>query len=413
LPASGSSLAATILREMPSATPTMPLGLAIAGAGADVRAHDGADFETIEIEGYEVRCGFATVDPRPFEPDGANKADALIEVTAFSCNYRDKALILRMTVIPSERGCYVIGSELAGRVVAVGSEVGTLEPGDRVMVDGFFGTESRPWGLPTNHASRSLQILPAVKLMRVPDAMSDEVAAAFTIGAQTSFSMVRRAGVGPGSEVLVTAGTSNTSLFLLQAARREGATVSVTTTSEAAVDRLRALGAAQVFVLEPDGPRFDAAAIGEYAKSVGGFAAVLDPYFDLYLERAVPALASFGVYVTCGLERQFPSREALRAGVARKPVLHDDVLAAALTRNISVVGNCLGSTTDLERGRDAFVAGELQVELDRVMEAEGAAAFLSRTYCERGRFGKVVYRYAEEVSAGGEGSVASQAAGGR
>jgi NADPH:quinone reductase-like Zn-dependent oxidoreductase len=375
---------------------TALLGLAIAGAGADVRAHDGTPLEEIEIEGYPVRCGFVAVSDVAFEPAGANRLDALLEVTAFSCNYRDKSLILRAATSPSERGAYVIGSELAARVLAVGSEVDTLELGDRVMVDGFFGFEERPWGLPTNHASRSLQALPARKLMRVPESMSDEEAAAFSIGGQTSFSMIRRAGVGPGSEVLVTAGTSNTSLFLLQAARHAGATVSVTTTSVGAAERLRGFGAEHVFVLDPDGPRFDRAeGVGDYAKEVGGFAAVLDPYFDLYLERSVPVLATFGVYVSCGLERQFPSRSEVLGGLARRPVLHDDVLAAALSRNVSIVANCLGSTADLERAVGAFAAGEIRVELDCVMRAESAAAFLSRTYCERDRLGKVVWRYGD------------------
>jgi NADPH:quinone reductase-like Zn-dependent oxidoreductase len=390
---------------MPPATTETPLGLAIACAGSDARAHDGTPLETIEIGGYEVRCGFVSVNEVDFEPDGANRLDALVEVAAFSCNYRDKGLVLRAATTPSDSGFYVIGSELAGRVAAVGSGVSAVGPGDRVMVDGYFGYGEQPWGLPTNHASRSLQAVPARKLMRVPDSMSDAVAAAFSIGGQTSFSMVRRAGVGPGSEVLVTAGSSNTSLFLLQAARIAGATVSVTTTSAAGAERLRSLGAEQVFLVEGDGPGFDRAeGIGEYAKAVGGFAAVLDPFFDLYLERAVPVLAGFGVYMSCGLERQFPAREEVLAGFARRPVLHDDVLGAALSRNVSIVANCLGSTADLERAVEAFVAGQLHVELDRVMEAEGAGAFLSRTYLERDRFGKVVCRYGDASSRDPESS---------
>lgn len=49
--------------------------------------------------------------------------------------------ILRMSVLPTEGGFSVIGSELAGRVVAVGAEVTDLTdraPGDGVIVDGSF-----------------------------------------------------------------------------------------------------------------------------------------------------------------------------------------------------------------------------------------------------------------------------------
>jgi NADPH:quinone reductase-like Zn-dependent oxidoreductase len=194
------------------------IALAVAGRGSAVRSVDGGPFDELEVEGYPVRCGFVAVSEPVFEPDGRHRSHVLVEVRAFSCNYRDKALMLRMSVIGAEHGFYVIGSELAGCVAAVGVDVRDLAPGDRVMVDGSFGGDARPWGLPTNHASRYRQVLPASKLMRVPEAMSDEEAAAFSIGGQTSCSMVRRAGVRPGDEVLVTAGTSNTSLFLVQAA---------------------------------------------------------------------------------------------------------------------------------------------------------------------------------------------------
>jgi NADPH:quinone reductase-like Zn-dependent oxidoreductase len=380
-----------------------PVGLVIAGSGADVDLDvtDGAPLDHMELEGYDVRCGFVPLDDPAFDPDGEHRDSGLVAVRAFSCNYRDKAFVLRMAIAPGQRGVYVIGSELCGHVLAVGSDVDGLTPGDRVMVDGCFGTEVRPWGLPTNHASRTLQVLPARKLFRVPDAMSDEVAAAFAIGGQTSFSMVRRAGIVPGARVLVTAGTSNTSIFLLQSARLAGGDVSVTTTSgsRAVIEHLEALGASRVFRVEPEGQGFDDdQAIAEYIKDGGGFAAVLDPFCDLYLERSLPVLASFGTYVTCGVERQFPPKSALERALVPRPVLHDNVLGRSLTRNVSVVLNCLGSTEDLDDAMQAYRSGRLQVPLDRVIDGEspgprGAAAFLSRTFCERGRFGKVVYRY--------------------
>ena len=52
---------------------------------------------------------------------------------------------------------------------------------------------------------------------------------------------------------------------------------------------------------------------------IDGFDAVLDPYFDLHLNRSVPVLASFGRYVTCGVERQFP--ESGTTSMAPEPVL--------------------------------------------------------------------------------------------
>lgn len=373
------------------------VALAVAGRGSAPRSLDGAPFDELLIEGYPVRCGFVTVPEPAFEPGGQHQSHVLVDVLAFSCNYRDKALILRMSVIPADQRFYVIGSELAGRVIGVGEAVRDLGPGDRVMVDGCFGGDVRPWGLPTNHASRSRQVLPASKLMRVPDAMSDEEAAAFAIGGQTSSAMVRRAGLRPGDQVLVTAGTSNTSLFLLQAAAAAGAVVSVATTSGSAADKLRELGAAEVFVIEADGPGFDKhPGIAARARQAGGFRAVLDPYFDLYLERSLPVIAVWGSYVSCGLERQFPRHGSFPAGVRPEPVLHDSTLADCLRRNVSLIMNCLGSTDDLRVSLDRFARGGLRTVIDSVVgcDSGGAAgSFISRTFCDRGRFGKVVAWY--------------------
>ncbi len=373
------------------------LALAVAGQGSAVRSFDGRPFEELVLEGYPVRCGFVAVPEPAFEPDGQHGSHVLVDVRAFSCNYRDKALILRMSVIPADRGFYVIGSELAGQVVAAGAAVRDLAPGDRVMVDGCFGGDIRPWGLPTNHASRSRQVLPASKLMRVPDTMSDEDAAAFSVGGQTSWAMVRRAGLRSGDEVLITAGTSNTSLFLLQAAAAAGAVASVTTTSGSAEARLRELGAAEVFVIDAAGPGFDKhPGIGARARKAGGFWAVLDPYFDLYLERALPVIATGGTYVSCGLERQFPPRGSLFQGPGPRPVLHDSSLAACLPRNVSLIMNCLGATDDLRSSLDLFMQGRLRLVIDTVVTsgpAGSAGAFVSRTFGDRGRLGKVVGRY--------------------
>lgn len=371
--------------------------LAVAGSGSVVRTSEGAALDELEIDGYRVRCGFVAVDEPGFDPLDRHRDCALVEVRSFSCNYRDKALVLLATALASETRFYVVGSELAGRVLAVGAAVEHLAEGDRVMVDGFFGGQVKPWGLPTNHASRSRQVLPASKLARVPAGMKDEEAAAFSIGAQTSWAMVRRAGITKGDEVLVTAGTSNTSLFLLQAAIAAGATVSVTTRSGAARGVLERLGAAEVFVVGPSGPGFDQDPhIGARARAAGGFRAVLDPYFDLYLERSLPVVAEGGTYVSCGFERQYPRRDLVPQEAGQRPVLHDRVLARCLTRNVTIMMNCLGATSDLETALEHYRENKLCVVLDSVKadNASGAARdFLSRTFCEPDRLGKVVCEY--------------------
>ena len=164
--------------------------------------------------------------------------------------------------------------------------------------------------------------------MVVPERMSDVEAAAFSIGAQTSYSMVRRAGVEPGANVLVTAATSNTSLFLAQAARNAGGDVTMTTSSQEKAERVRGLGFERVFVVDRDVEAFEPPSdLADHVHDIDGFDAVLDPYFDLHLNRSLPVLASFGRYVTCGFERQFP--ESGTTSMAPEPVLDSAVLGRA------------------------------------------------------------------------------------
>src|SRR5262245_31053596 len=94
----------------------LPLGLGIGGKGTEQTTATGAPFETMDLGGYEVRSGFVSVGLPDFDPGGEHRDAAVVRVRAFSCNYRDRALILRMAVLPKPRGFYLIGSEFGGEV---------------------------------------------------------------------------------------------------------------------------------------------------------------------------------------------------------------------------------------------------------------------------------------------------------
>ena len=57
-------------------------------------------------------------------------------------------------------------------------------------------------------------MLPAIKLRRVPDAMSTATAATFGLNAQTAYAMLRKAELSAGKTALIFGASSNTSLFL-------------------------------------------------------------------------------------------------------------------------------------------------------------------------------------------------------
>lgn len=370
----------------------------LAICGTDVaRHHPGnATIATFPLDDLEVTTGILDSDPPPFDPQRPEHAQmALVEVAAFSCNYRDRAEIVRAATHLPPDAWYAIGSEFVGTVVAVGAEVGSLAVGDRVIPDGAWPTTTkRAGGLPTNHGSRSRQVLPAAQLMAIPTTLPDEAAAGFTIGAQTSYSMVRALDLPPGSTVLVTAAGSNTALFAIQAARNAGHRVLATTSTSRFIDRYADLGVEHLFVVDRAATDFaDHPALAATAAALEGIDGVIDPFFDVHLPKVLSLLAHRGCYVTCGLADQ-------SADVGGHPVPNvvdasmSTVMTTVMLRGLRLVGNCLGSTADLQRAVADHADGRLRVVADTRFDDGDAAGFLDRTFNAPERFGKVVYRHA-------------------
>ncbi|WPL16506.1 putative alcohol dehydrogenase [Thiorhodovibrio winogradskyi] len=367
---------------------------AICGTEAVQAQATNASLGSVTMEGVEVLCGILETPEPSFDPTGEHRAHVLVRTLAFSCNYRDKALILRMATSGQTRGFYTIGSEFVGVVEAVGAEVTDLAPGERVMGDNAYPDSGVPGlapGIPTNHGSRERQVLHRRKLARVPPEMSDEVAAAFSIGGQTTYSMIRKLELPAGARVLVTAAKSNTSLFALAALAGRGYEVYAQSTSDRFASELEQFDIAELIVADPR-----QAPLGEHPRiravqEAGGFHGVIDPFFDLYLPHMPPVMAPGGRYVTCGMYDQY------LAMVGREPpampAAASTVMTLTMLKNLSLIGNCIGLTSDLERALADQAAGRLPVLVDRVLRGNDTAAFLERTYLSPDRLGKVVYRY--------------------
>jgi NADPH:quinone reductase-like Zn-dependent oxidoreductase len=334
----------------------------------------GGCLERVTVDGVSLGC--AVVQGR--EPDFAGApGTVLVRVLAVSCNFRDRSLFQRMTAFPAHRFT-AIGSEFAAEVLAVAEGV-SLRPGDRVIPDHHYSgvgidADGVREGVITNQGSRERQVVPARKLLRVPDTMPLDIAAAFSLGAQTAYSMVRRLDVQPGERALVTSASSNTSLFLIAALRARGAQVLATTGAGPAA---RARIPARVAARED---------LYDLAGEVGGFHHVLDPFYDLHLGAAVDVLRPFGKYITCGFYGQNPT---LAGGVA--PLDPQHVFGNAIVKNLSLIGNCIGLRSDLEAALADHAAGVWSPVVDSVHRE--ARPFLERTFNARERFGKVVFRY--------------------
>lgn len=170
----------------------------------------------------------ATV-PDPVAPDDG----VVVEVRAAGVNPIDGKL--RSGGRPSApiTSPRVPGSDAAGVLLAVGSDVDGWAPGDEVVVRNARGAY-------TTHL-----VAPASHLVRKPASVSWEQAAAIGVPVGTAHQALVSLGVGPGTTLLIHGGSGSVGRAAIQLARRMGATV-IATASPANHDRLRVLGATPV-----------------------------------------------------------------------------------------------------------------------------------------------------------------------
>ncbi len=375
--------------------------VAICGSKVETIMSADSFVDNIEIEGIKIRCGVIHTKDITFpSSDPALSNHVLFQVKAFSCNYRDKSIILDTAINAPANRFNAIGSEFVGVVLAVGSDVTDLKSGDRVIGNNCYpdsGVSGLPAGVPTNHASKELRILHQAKLLKIPDVMPDDVAASFSIGGQTSYSMIRKLQIQPEQNILVTAAKSNTSLFVLHALQKYrqemGIRVYALTSSSKFIDKIQAIGVDRVVQIQPNSETW---IDPETAKAVleetqGGFNGIIDPFFDLYIAKMLPVMKPGARYITCGLYDQFTDL----TGTASPDIgiNSQHLLLTTMISNLSIIGNCIGLTSDLAQAVEDYAQGNLPVVVDSVYKDKEVAPFFERMYNSPDRFGKVVYSY--------------------
>jgi len=179
--------------------------------------------------------------------------EVLVRVRACSLNYRDQAIPLGLYIggpVPAET---VPLSDGAGEIVALGEGVSGLSVGDRVAgvffqdwLDGPPNANPGPalGGAGAPGMLQDLVVLPAHGVVRIAESLSFEEAACLPCAGVTAWNalMAGPRPVAAGDSVLVL-GTGGVSLLALQIARAVGATVVATSSSDAKLERARALGA--------------------------------------------------------------------------------------------------------------------------------------------------------------------------
>lgn len=348
----------------------------------------GSSFSNFVLENENLLCGLIDdhfrVKDASLEPN-----QVLIRTKAFSCNFRDRGLMLYANY--QCRNSYPpylfspIGSEFVGEVIMTGRNVTELAKGDRVIGDNTYPIKKVSMsGVPTNYASQRYHIFNYDQVIKIPENLPDEKAAAFSIGAQTSYSMIRKLKVKKRDTILITAGTSNTSLFALMKLRNDYSNIYVITTRKKFYDNLRVLGAKRCITIDE---------LDELSDEVGGFDVIIDPFFDIYLYRVSKVMNQFARYTTCGLYNQHPAYKDL--GNLQPVGNYPHVIRDFLIKNMSLIGNCIGLSKDIQNALTDFRNNMYDVVLDSIYTEDDLIPFLERSYKDPNRFGKVVYKYAD------------------
>lgn len=153
---------------------------------------------------------------------------------------------------------FVLGWDVAGVVEEVGFGVNTLAVGDRVYGMPWFPREAGGYA--------EYVTAPARQFAKLPDSVSDTVAAAVPLAALTAWqALVDTAHVRAGDRVLITAAAGGVGHFAVQFAKRLGAHV-VATASTANHAWLRDLGADETLDYHD----------ADYLEGVGGLDVVIE-----------------------------------------------------------------------------------------------------------------------------------------
>ena len=171
--------------------------------------------------------------------------EVLVQIHAAGVNLLDSKIRTgEFKLILRYRLPLVLGHDVAGIVVGVGSRVRRFKPGDEVYArpaDGRIGAFAE--FIAINEADVAVK----------PKALTMEEAASIPLVGLTAWqALIERANLKQGQKVLIHAGSGGVGTFAIQLAKHLGATVA-TTTSTANVDLVRSLGADVVIDYKKEG----------------------------------------------------------------------------------------------------------------------------------------------------------------
>lgn len=320
-------------------------------------------------------------------PELRTSTDVRVRVRAAALNRLDLFLLEGLpgiTITPD----WVVGSDGAGVVDAVGPDVRDVAVGDRVLIQPGISDRTCEYcrageqslcvsykilGEHLPGTCAELVVVPAPNVRRIARSVRWEVAAALPLAALTAWRMmVTRAAVREGDLVLIWGIGGGVALAALQIAKLYGARVWVTSGSDAKLERALGLGADAAFNHRTqDVAREVRARTGKRGADV-----VVDSVGQATWAQSLLALGKRGRLVTCG--------------ATSGPLVETDV-RRLFWNQWSIMGSTMGNDREFDAMLGAFERGDLLPVVDSVFSLDQGRAAYERLASPE-HFGKIVLR---------------------
>lgn len=311
--------------------------------------------------------------------------EVLVQVKACALNHLDIWIRQGSPAYPMPLP-HILGSDIAGVVHQIGSQVDGVAVGERIYVSPGVGcgrceqclggrdNMCRSYGLigAMCHGGYADYVkVPARNVRPIPGALSFEQAAAFPLVSVTAWHMLfGLAEVRPGEEVLIMGAGSGVGHMAIQMAKLAGARVLTTVGSEEKVAKAKALGADEVIIHSRE-------QVNQRVRELTqrrGVDVVIEHIGPEVWTQCIDSLAKGGRLVTCGATTGSEVKLDLRY---------------VYSRQLTIKGSYMGSQSELLKAAHLVGEGKLRPVIDRTFslsEAKGAQEYL----LNRKFFGKIV-----------------------
>lgn len=311
--------------------------------------------------------------------------DVRVRVVAAALNHLDLWVVRGVPGVRISPG-WILGSDGAGVVDAVGSGVTSVRPGQRVVVNPgvsdrtceYCRTGDNPlclrYAILGEHRAGTMAefvVVPAANVRTIPERVPMATAAAFPLATLTAWRMVvTRARVEPSDLVLIRGIGGGVASAALQIAKARGARVWVTSGSDGKLERARALGADEGI----NHRTTDVAKAVRARTGKRGVDVVIDCVGEATWSSSLGSLGKRGRLVTCG-------------GTSG-PMVETDV-RRLFWNQWTIMGSTMGSDAEFAAIVDELRGGRLQPPIDSTFPlADGRHAF--ERLQSGAQFGKVV-----------------------